>query len=183
MAGDGLPDIEDAGDIGAHQPLEGIGRKVLQRAAVLHAGIVDEDVDGAGLRLEAIHGLAGSGMVGGVEGERVGSAEFGSGGGEFRRIATVEDDLGAGGLQALGQRKADALRGAGDEGAFAGEVEEGNAHDNISVGRALNLERFGSPSKDETAPRFGIALAAFAAQAKAICVFMDCVLSEAISKA
>jgi hypothetical protein len=56
--GDSLADIEDGRDIGPQQPLEGISRKVLQGHAMLHTGIVDEDIDPADLCLEGINGRA-----------------------------------------------------------------------------------------------------------------------------
>ena len=50
------------------------------------------------------------------------------GGGELRLVAAVEHDLGAVRGEALGQREADALAGAGDESAAAGEIEERESH-------------------------------------------------------
>ncbi len=107
---------------------------------MLHAGIVDEDVDRADVRLEGVDGLAHSLVVGGVEGERVPCPEVSCGGRELGGVAAVQDDLGAGRGKTLGQRVADALRGAGDEGALARQVEEFGAHSDVSLFSQLRTE-------------------------------------------
>src|SRR5690606_3584034 len=98
--------------------------KILQRRAVLHAGIVDEDVDGADLCLESIDRPARRLVVGGVEGERVLRAEVLRGGRQPGLVAAVEDDPGPGGGKPPGERMADPLRRAGDKGPLARQVEK-----------------------------------------------------------
>lgn len=59
---------------------------------------------------------------------------------ELGRVAAVQDDLSAGRGEALGQHVADALRGAGDEGALARQVEEFGAHSDVSLFSQLRTE-------------------------------------------
>jgi hypothetical protein len=104
-----------------------------ERRAELHAGIVDEDVDRADLRLDIGNGGAARLGIGDIEGGADGVAIAATDilGGRFRllRVAAVDDD----GSAMLGkpdrQRAADALAGAGDKGAAAGEVEEIRGHE------------------------------------------------------
>ena len=42
---------------GVEQTLEGLGGDLLQRGAVLHPGVVDEDVEGPLVLLEAVRGI------------------------------------------------------------------------------------------------------------------------------
>ncbi len=77
---------------------------------------------------EPVHGLPHGVVVGGVEGQGVdGGARVpqpGGGGVELGGIAPVQHDRGPSLRQALRQRIADALRRPGDQGAFAGKIEE-----------------------------------------------------------
>ena len=55
MAGHGLAHMEDAIEVGAHQGLPVLRIKLIERRAPLHAGVVDQDVDGAQARLDIGH--------------------------------------------------------------------------------------------------------------------------------
>ena len=124
MARDGLADMEHGGDVGLQQPLEGVGREILQRGAVLHAGVVHQDVDGPALCLERVHGGADGVVVGRVEGQRLGPGDARGGGGKLGRVAPVQHHLRARRGQTLRQRKADALRRPGDQRAPPGQIEK-----------------------------------------------------------
>ena len=124
-----LADVEDRGDVGAHQPLEGVGREILERGAVLHAGVVDQDVDRARRRLEAVDGRAGRrrGRWRRRRARRTwrrAARRRGGGGGELGGVAAVQHHARAGGGEAFGQRVADALARAGHQRALARQVEE-----------------------------------------------------------
>ena len=112
VACDGLADVEDGRDVGAHQPLERVRIEILQRAAMLHAGVVDQDVDGTGPGFMAVHGGPHRRVVAGVEGQcrhrgplrlepclRLG---------ELRLVTSVQDQPRPDAGQPFGQRMADA---------------------------------------------------------------------------
>jgi hypothetical protein len=77
VAGNRLTDMEHRGDIGLQQAFEGIGREILKRGAVLHSGIVHEDVDGIACSFEPIHGRAHGRMIGRVKGKRLRAGDQG----------------------------------------------------------------------------------------------------------
>ena len=60
MTGDGLADIERARNIGGEQLLPFLDRKILERRAELHAGIVDQDIDRAGILLDRLDAVLGA---------------------------------------------------------------------------------------------------------------------------
>jgi hypothetical protein len=123
VAGDGLADVKDGGDVGLQKTLEGVGGEVLQWRAVLHSGVVHENVDGLALCFVGVDGSADSGVVGGVEGEGLGPRDSCSGGGKFAGVAAVENHLCARSGQPLRQGKADPLRRSRDQRATACQVE------------------------------------------------------------
>ena len=128
MPRDGLADIEDGRDVGAHQLLESLRVEVLQRAAVLHAGVVDQNVDGAGPGFMVIHGRTHRRMIGCIEGQRgdrgPGLLQPLSRGGEPRLVASVQDDARSGAGETFGQCVADSLRRAGDQCRLARQIEQ-----------------------------------------------------------
>ncbi|CUX03018.1 hypothetical protein AGR1B_Lc30110 [Agrobacterium fabacearum S56] len=95
---------------------------------MLHAGIVDQNIDGADFRLETVDGLAHRIMIGGIEGERLGTLDSCGGCFQLCLVAAVQHHFGSRLHQALRQRKTDALRRAGDQGAAAGKIEQIKAH-------------------------------------------------------
>jgi hypothetical protein len=132
VTGDGLADIERTRNIGGEQLLPFLDRKVLERRAELHAGIVDQDIDRAGIsfnRLDAV-----------LNRLRARHVEFGHrylvpGGRQFRRsrsklaaVAAVQDDFGAVFGKTLREREPDALRRARDERPLAGQFEQFKCH-------------------------------------------------------
>ena len=133
MSRDRLADVKDTRNVGAQQPLERVGGKVLERPPMLHAGVVDEDVDGADLRLEGVDRRAGRRMTGGVEGKLPRAGDRGSRLGELRRIAAVQDDLGSRVCKAPSECEADALRGAGHQRAAPFEIEEILSHRFLAI--------------------------------------------------
>lgn len=56
MARHGLAHIEDRRDIGPEQAFKRILGKILERSAMLHACIVDKDIDRSGIALETVDG-------------------------------------------------------------------------------------------------------------------------------
>jgi len=125
---DGLPDIEHARYVGLQQPFESLRRKVLERCAVLHSGIVDEDVDPSPLCLMRVDRRAHRGMVGRVEAQRghcrTLRAQDLCRSREFCRVASVENDRRAGLRHAARQGEADPLRGTRHEGAAPAQIEQ-----------------------------------------------------------
>ena len=120
-------------------------REVLERRAELHPGVVDQDVDRAELGLDAGDAGGDGGGVGDVEGRGRGAGDGGGGRSQAVGVAAVEHDRRAVDGEALGEREADALARAGDEGAAAGEVEE-RAHDwtaAASISSARRIQRLG----------------------------------------
>ena len=67
MSGDGLADMDDAGNVRRQQTLEFHGREVFQRGAVLHSVLVDQDVDRGARSLERVNGGADGVVVGHIE--------------------------------------------------------------------------------------------------------------------
>ncbi len=55
MTGNSLSDMKDRGDIGLQQAFESIGWKIMQLSAMLHASVVDQNVNRTYLCLKAIH--------------------------------------------------------------------------------------------------------------------------------
>src|SRR5690606_6666017 len=100
------------------------------------ARIVDEDVNCPDLGLEAVDRLADSRMVGGIEGERACATEAFGSGRELGFIAAIQNDLRARSGKTARQRKADALRRTGDQGALARQIKQLCAHVSSRSGRA-----------------------------------------------
>ena len=124
VVGDGLADVKDGGNIGAQQLLERVGGEVFKLRPVLHACVVDQDIDGACACLKRIDCRFHGGMVGRIKGDLMGITKRLGRFGQFAGVAAIEDDVRTCLLQAFGQRVADALARSGDQGAFAGEVEK-----------------------------------------------------------
>ena len=95
---------------------------------MLHAGVVDEDVDGAGSGFVAIHCRAHRRVVGGIEGERRHRGpcfrQSCLRASELRLVASVQDHARARAGEPFSQRMADALRRAGHQRGLAGQVEQ-----------------------------------------------------------
>ncbi len=128
VPGDRLPNEKDAGDVGLQQFLPFVGWKILQRRTKLHAGIVDQYVDGADVLFHGVYGGGDGIAIRHVEErDRYFSAPCPQ---LFRGLldphgrAAIEDDAGAVGGQSLRDRVADALAGTGDQRTFSGEVEQ-----------------------------------------------------------
>ena len=132
MTRDGLADVKDRGDVGLQQPLERLCRKILQRGAVLHSGVVDKDVNRAGFGLEAVNGLTHARVIGGIKGQDLDRGTLGPQG--FRRcvqlcdVAPVQHNLRAGCGQALGKRIADTLRRPGDKRPLSRQIKQRDCH-------------------------------------------------------
>ena len=93
----GLTDIENGGNVRLQQPLEGIRRKILKRCAMLHAGIVHENIDRARAGLETVNGLPCRVVIGHVEGkladlDTLRLQRFGSRC-QLRAVTSVQDDF------------------------------------------------------------------------------------------
>ena len=106
-------DFEEAEPVGIGDVFEGLG--------LVDPEVVDEDVYGGELRQEFGDALFGA-EVGGDAAE-VRRAAGGDGGIYALLGASVEDDVGAFGGEALGDGESDACGGAGDECSFAAELE------------------------------------------------------------
>ena len=97
----------------------------------MDAGVVDEDINRRKLGLDARDLAFDGGGIGHVKGRKRharsghGRLHGVGGSGEFRGIAAVEDDSGAGLREAASEGEADALAGAGDERGAPREIEEG----------------------------------------------------------
>ena len=121
------------------------GGKLLQRGAVLHAGVVHQDVDGADLGLEPVHRAARTAswsVASKASVMRTGDAALRPP--EFRRVAAVQHDLRACGRQALRQRKPDPLRRPGDQRPPPRQIEQRKAHRkviHVSLRRPAVLSR------------------------------------------
>jgi hypothetical protein len=132
VTGDGLTDIERARNIGGEQLVPFLDREILERRAELHAGIVDQDIDRAGISLNRLDTL--------LNGLRARHIEFGHrylvpGGRQFRRrrsklaaVAAVEDNFGAVFGKTSREREPDALRRTRDERPLAGQFEQFKCH-------------------------------------------------------
>ena len=141
MTRNGLTDIERARNIGGEQLLPFLDGKVLERRAELHTGIVDQDIDRAGILLDRLDTVPGGLSLRHVE---AGHRYLVPGGRQFRRgrielagVSPVEDDLGAVFGKALSEREANALRRAGDERPLARQFEQFKCHSATPV-RALS---------------------------------------------
>ena len=125
---DGLADEENAVDVGRVEATPGIERKLGKWRAMLHACVVDEDVDGADPGLDVGDACFDRGRVGDVESGRVyvealllqGPLRLT----EARRVARIQDQGRARRTQRCCQREADALAGAGDQRDAPGQIEE-----------------------------------------------------------
>lgn len=110
------------------QALERVRREILERRAVLHAGIVDEDVDGPDVGLEAVDGRTGRGVISGIEGERSRAGNGARGSRKLGLVATVENDLRTGLGQAARKRKADTLRRSCHQRSASCQIEQVDCH-------------------------------------------------------
>ena len=95
---------------------------------MLHARVVDEDVERAGRLLRRGDPARDFGGVGDVERDVVRARQLGGGARGRGRVAAVHDDAAAGVVQALGERAPDPAAGAGDEGRSAADVEDRVGH-------------------------------------------------------
>ncbi len=106
-----------------------IGDAVLGAEIGVGRGVADEDVDLAEAGDGGVDEVLQAGLVGDVGGDddgggaAHGGVDFGGGGFAGIGLATADDHIGAVFGHAVGDRLADAARGAGDEGGLAGEVE------------------------------------------------------------
>ncbi len=112
-----------------HDALEVVRGHLQQRLAMLHAGVVDEDVQGTDPLLDPLYRRLYGDLVGDVERHGVHCAagvprKLGAGLLQRLGITSVEHDLGPGFGQSCGQGQADALAGAGDQGPTAGQGEQ-----------------------------------------------------------
>ena len=118
MTGDGLAHMEDRGNIGLQQPLKSIGWKIVQLGAMLHAGIVDQNVNRANLSLKAIDSTPHSFVICCIKGQGMHGCAFIAQllprGLELRCIAPVEDKVRPCPGQSSSQGKTNALAGSGD---------------------------------------------------------------------
>jgi hypothetical protein len=115
VARDGLAYVKDARDVRLKKPLEGVGREVLERRAVLHARVVHKDVDGFARCLEPVHCGPHAVMIRRIEGQHLGPGNPFGGSGQPRSVAPVQDHLRPRRREALSQREPDALRRPGDQ--------------------------------------------------------------------
>ena len=137
----GAADVEHRGQVGAYQTMPVGGLELLERIAYLDACIVDQYVERTRFCLDGVDCAFHRRLVGHVEGPDLDA--FGIGepfpcAGKLRPVAPVEDHAGARAHQALGQRQADALARAGDQGAFARQIEHRDAHASIPALRSPN---------------------------------------------
>jgi hypothetical protein len=126
-------DEEGGGEVGVEHALPVGEREFEHRLAVLDAGVVDEDVDGHAVAVEAFERARHRGFVGNVERCAACIDTFVTQ--PCNRFvhrglpAAVDDDLRAGLRQPTREGRADALRRAGDERGAAGEIEQrGGVH-------------------------------------------------------
>ena len=98
------------------------------------AGIVDEDVDLAERLQRRVARLLDRGEIGNVDLEgRDGAADFLRGLFRKRQVVIPDRDLRAGRNEALGDRAAETLRPAGDDGAAAVQIDLVHRHFSYSV--------------------------------------------------
>ena len=112
--------MKGGGEVEGQDQVPLFRREFVDRGDVLHAGIVDEDVDRAGFGHHRLDRL-GAGQIG----VAISRAELLLEPGDLVRVAeAVEDHAGALRLQRPGDGQADAGGGAGDERCFAFEKHE-----------------------------------------------------------
>ena len=129
MTGDRLANIENARDVRPQKPLEGVGGKILQRRAKLHAGIVDENVDRPRLGFERIHGSTRGLVIGGIEWQHMHlTCKVFSRLGKLFLVAAIEHQFGASSRQALGERKPDTLGRTRHQGTTPFQIEKTKRH-------------------------------------------------------
>ena len=68
MTGNGLSHMKNRGNIGLQQAFERIRRKIMQLSAVLHAGVVDQNINRTDLRLKAVHSAPHRFVICGIKG-------------------------------------------------------------------------------------------------------------------
>jgi hypothetical protein len=162
LAADGLSDEKDAVEIERHDLAPVVLGEILDHGANGHAGVVDQNVDGADLGLDALDEGAHAGRVRHVAGH---GGRLAAGGANVRRglfgaggVAAVDDDMGAGFRQSAGQRPADAAGRAGDEGDAAVEAEKlfdeghGNTPEGQALSRAASLKPRSSARRSSGSP-------------------------------
>ena len=132
MTGDGLTYIERARNIGGEQLLPLLDGKVLERRAELHAGIVDQDIDRAGISLNRLDAFLGGLGERHVEADHrhlvPGSCQFRRSRIKLAGVAAVQDDFGAVFGKTLRECESDSLRRAGDERPRTRQVEKFKCH-------------------------------------------------------
>ena len=122
-------DLERGGEVGLDDAPPVIGREFNHWLAQLDAGVVDEDVDGDALGVEALERAPDRRLVRDVERARQHPKAFSLEGlrrrRELRPVAPVEHDRSARLGETFRHREPEPGRGAGDKRGLAGEIEEG----------------------------------------------------------
>ena len=122
-----LSDEEHRGDVGRHHPLEHVLGKILERRAVLHAGIVDEDVDLPDFVLGVRDGVLDALLAGDIESHRprpcAAFGEFGRGLSQRHLVACIEDHFGPRAGQRRRDRQPNAAARSGHQRPAPGERE------------------------------------------------------------
>jgi hypothetical protein len=116
-----------------------LGGKVLERRAELHAGVIDQDIDRAGILLDRLDTVPGGLRLRHVE---AGHRYLVSSGRQSRRgrvklgrVTAVEDNFGTVFGKALRECEANTLRRTGDERPLARKFEKFKSH--ITIPRRL----------------------------------------------
>ena len=129
VTGNGLPHEEDTVEVNGGDAVPGLKREILQRGAVLHASVIEQNLDRADVALNGGHPGGDRFGVRHVEGRDMSGDGVVVGEGflsasEAVGIAPVEHDGRAGRGEGLGDRVADAFAGAGDKRDAAGQIEQ-----------------------------------------------------------
>ena len=109
-------EAEAGGEVDRDHAVEILVLPVGDGAAVLDAGVVDENVELAVARRDVFERTARATLASVTSKAMASAPIFGGGGIELGLVARVDDDLGAILRQRLGHGEAQAARGAGDEG-------------------------------------------------------------------
>src|SRR5690606_26444734 len=72
VMGHGFADVEEAADVGAHHRIPLIDGELVQGAAMLYAGVVDQDIDRPRLGFEVVDGCLRCRRIGYIEGPFLG---------------------------------------------------------------------------------------------------------------
>jgi hypothetical protein len=119
--------VEYAVNIGPHQLVESIGRKILQCLAVLHAGIVDQYVYRASFCLEIVHGNRAGCMISHIKYQFVNCCAFCSQ--SFSRfiyglgIPPIQNHFCTSASQSTRQGKTDSAAGTRNQAAFSSKIK------------------------------------------------------------